>query len=182
MHRFNHHRRTSALYTILSGLFMSLAVAGFGISDAFAADWKVYAGNQCLPVDGETVNYTDISITTRSLQNDVPLLTGADQEIICPVIRDNPTDDIDTVQVSIVNDNVLAGMDDTKCCLVAWTFDGTDSESECDEVEGESEGQTNQVLSFEGPELDDDFDFGYYSLVCTLEATEEILGYRLEEN
>ena len=40
--------------------------------------WHRYAGNQCLPVDGVTVNYTGIAVTPLSLKN----LTGADQEII----------------------------------------------------------------------------------------------------
>ncbi|MDC0669029.1 hypothetical protein [Nannocystis radixulma] len=160
---------------------MSLAIAGlFGIPEALATggDIKVYAGNQCLPVDGDTVDYDDVAITPRSLKNDTPLLTGPDQDIICPVIRDVSNDDIDAVRVSILNDTVVGGNDDTECCLQAFTFDGRDTEIECDSADPT---KTRQVIAFEGPELDDDFDGGYYTLTCTLEATEEIFGYRLTE-
>ena len=52
-------------------------------------------------------------------------------QIICPVVRDVPGDDIDDVKVSILNVPIIGSMENTECCLYAFTFDGLDSEVKC---------------------------------------------------
>jgi hypothetical protein len=179
MNRFHHHRRTSAILMTLSGLVFSLAVVGsFGIAETLAGDLKAYAGIHCLPVNGAgEVVHTGTTFTGTSTTAGRSLKVNSTRDIFCPVVRDVPTDDIDDVEVSILNDSV-AGPDATRCCLIIFDFDSNASQFAC----GVPDQPNRDVITFEGPEVGDPFDYGYYTLKCTLEANEEIFGYVLDED
>jgi hypothetical protein len=180
MNRFHHHRRTSAILTTLSGLVFGLAVVGsFGIAETVAGDLKTYAGIHCLPVNSDgTVNYNNtVKVTGTSTTAGRSLKVLGARDVFCPVVRDVPTDDIDDVEVSILNDST-AGPDATRCCLIIFDLDSNASQFTC----GVPDQPNRDVITFEGPEVGDAFDYGYYTLKCTLEANEEIFGYVLDEN
>lgn len=152
-----------------------MALGGIAVSDVAiqtaAADNKVMPGTAC--DEGDEAFLTNRT-NPRFLQSD------ADAQVyMCPVLRDDTTDDLDRLIVSV--DNQVGGTgspgDALRCTIHSISPDGTQIES----AQAEAISLGLATLQFV---LTDflEFDKGHYVLQCDLHQNDRILQYRWRED